>query len=392
MAIIGIYAFNWLASRSMETFWIRFSGMALLILTLCGGFALWPSFARVRGHVPGGGLFGQLISSWMEAFVGPIGAVILLLTTFLVSLFLLTRFSFEWALGVAKPRLQFVSRWTVRYQTWREERANAATKQRIDERRMSRKQAAAAAAAPAAVATATVDEEIAPFVRKPRPAPKPPQVPAPKSPPSKREGAADLPPTSLLHMPAALVQPDEEEFHERARLLEQKAAEFDVIGSVQEIHPGPVVTTFEFKPEAGVKYARITSLSDDISLAFEAEAVRIDRMPGKSTVGIEVPNEERATIVLREIIEAPEYTQSGARLPLGLGKDITGKIIVSDLQRMPHLLMAGSTGTGKSVSVNALILSLLYRARPDQVKLIMIDPKRLELGLSRIFRTSSFPS
>ena len=148
-----------------------------------------------------------------------------------------------------------------------------------------------------------------------------------------------------------------------------------------QIHPGPVVTTFEFKPEPGIKLSKITGLGDDLCLALEAESVRIDRIPGKSTVGMEVPNNERATIMLRELLESPEYTQSNFKLPLALGKDITGKNIVSDLQKMPHLLTAGSTGTGKSVSINAMILSLLFRSRPDQVKLIMIDPKRLELGL-----------
>ena len=164
-------------------------------------------------------------------------------------------------------------------------------------------------------------------------------------------------------------------------MIEQRTREFDVEGVVQQIHPGPVVTTFEFKPEPGVKYSRITGLGDDLCLALEAESVRIDRLPGKSTVGMEVPNNERATIVLRELIESPEYSQSNYRLPLALGKDITGKIVISDLQKMPHLLAAGSTGTGKSVSINTMILSLLFRAKPDQVKMILIDPKRLELGL-----------
>src|SRR4030095_16649448 len=168
---------------------------------------------------------------------------------------------------------------------------------------------------------------------------------------------------------------------QRALLLEQKTREFDVEGVVHQIHPGPVVTTFEFKPEPGVKYARITGLGDDLCLALEAESVRIDRIPGKSTVGMEVPNDERATIVLRELVESSAYQRSNYRLPLALGKDITGKIVVSDLQKMPHLLAAGSTGTGKSVSINVMILSLLFRARPDQVKMILIDPKRLELGL-----------
>src|SRR5207244_12508617 len=145
--------------------------------------------------------------------------------------------------------------------------------------------------------------------------------------------------------------------------------------------PVPVVATFDFKHEPGVKYSRITSLGDDLCLALEAESVRIDRIPGKSTVGIEVPNDDRATIVLRELLESSDYQHNTYRLPLALGKDITGRIVVSDLQKMPHLLAAGSTGTGKSVSINAMLLSLLFRSWPVQEKMILIDPKRLELGL-----------
>src|SRR5262249_18162940 len=213
----------------------------------------------------------------------------------------------------------------------------------------------------------------------PQPAPISTRQPAPSR--SAPSTPADVPSTALLKAPAASIRINEEELRERALMIEQKTREFEVEGAVQQIHPGPVVTTFEFKPEPGVKYARITALGDDLCLALEAESVRIDRIPGKSTVGIEVPNDERSPIVLREILESAEYTQGNHRLPLALGKDITGKIVVADLQKMPHLLAAGSTGTGKSVSINAMVLSLLFRARPDQVKLIMIDPKRLELGL-----------
>ena len=174
---------------------------------------------------------------------------------------------------------------------------------------------------------------------------------------------------------------DDDQLRERADLIEQKALEFGIDGKVQQIHPGPVVTTFEFKPEPGIKYSKVTSLGEDLCLALEAESIRIDRIAGKSTVGIEVPNPDRATITLRELVECPEYLESKALLPLALGKDIRGNFVISDLHRMPHLLIAGSTGTGKSVSINSLVLSLLFRSSPDRVKLIMIDPKRLELGL-----------
>jgi S-DNA-T family DNA segregation ATPase FtsK/SpoIIIE len=191
---------------------------------------------------------------------------------------------------------------------------------------------------------------------------------------------AELPSTTLLNIHVASSPINEDELRARATAVEQKCMEFEVGGVVQQIHPGPVVTTFEFKPEPGIKYAKITGLGDDLCLALEAESVRIDRMPGKATVGIEVPNDKRATIMLRELLESAEYSHSNFRLPLALGKDITGKIVVADLQKMPHLLSAGSTGTGKSVSINAMILSLLFHSRPDQLKMILIDPKRLELG------------
>jgi S-DNA-T family DNA segregation ATPase FtsK/SpoIIIE len=142
-----------------------------------------------------------------------------------------------------------------------------------------------------------------------------------------------------------------------------------------------VVTTFEFKPEAGVKYSKVTGLADDLSLAMQAESVLIDRIPGKSTVGIQIPNPNRETISLRELLESEPFQRSPAKLAIALGKTIHGEPYVSDLASMPHLLSAGSTGTGKSVGLIAMLTSILYRATPDDVRLIMIDPKRLELGM-----------
>ena len=147
-----------------------------------------------------------------------------------------------------------------------------------------------------------------------------------------------------------------------------------------QINPGPVVTTFEFKPEAGIKYSRITSLCDDLCLALRAESILIERMAGKSTVGIQVPNHERETIWLREVVEAQEFLGTKSKLTLALGKDINGRIVTADLNAMPHLLIAGSTGSGKSVAINAFIMSILYKATPHEVRLILVDPKRLELG------------
>ncbi len=153
------------------------------------------------------------------------------------------------------------------------------------------------------------------------------------------------------------------------------------MGNVVQINPGPVVTTFEFKPDAGVKIARITTLTEDLCLGLQAESILIERMPGKPTLGIEVPNTRREMISLRQIIESDEFMDAPSRLTIALGKDISGRIRVTELEKMPHLLIAGSTGSGKSVMLNALIMSVLYKSTPDEVRLIMVDPKRVELGI-----------
>jgi len=193
-------------------------------------------------------------------------------------------------------------------------------------------------------------------------------------------GGFKLPPSSLLHRPDERKAVDSDELKLLARVLTDKYAEFEVRGQITQINPGPVVTTFEFKPEAGIKYSRITNLTDDLCLALKAESILIERMAGKSTVGIQVPNREREIIWLRENIESTEFIGSKSKLTLALGKDINGRIVTADLNGMPHLLIAGSTGAGKSVAINAMIMSLLYKATPDQVRLILVDPKRLELG------------
>ncbi|HKO96724.1 MAG TPA: DNA translocase FtsK 4TM domain-containing protein [Pyrinomonadaceae bacterium] len=190
-----------------------------------------------------------------------------------------------------------------------------------------------------------------------------------------------MPPLDFLNeAPPPSEQADNELLGLATRLAE-KCKEFNVTGQIKHICPGPVVTTYEFKPDPGVKYSRVVSLVDDLCLALKAESIRIDRMPGKPHVGIEVPNPRRETIFLREVIESRAFRESSSKLTIALGKTIDGLNYVADLAKMPHLLIAGTTGAGKSVGVNSLIVSILYRARPDEVKFILIDPKRLELGL-----------
>ncbi len=190
-----------------------------------------------------------------------------------------------------------------------------------------------------------------------------------------------IPGAEFLNTPPPHLEHADEEYYKIATRLAEKCKEFNVTGKIEHICPGPVVTTYEFKPDPGVKYSRVTGLVDDLCLALKAESIRIDRMPGKAHVGIEVPSPQRETIHLREVIESKQFRESASKLTIALGKTIDGLNYVADLAKMPHLLIAGATGAGKSVGVNSLIVSILYKARPDEVKFILVDPKRLELGL-----------
>jgi S-DNA-T family DNA segregation ATPase FtsK/SpoIIIE len=190
-----------------------------------------------------------------------------------------------------------------------------------------------------------------------------------------------LPASTLLNAGTGPQAVREDELREEAKVLVEKCGEFDVRGQVVQINPGPMVTTYEFKPEAGVKYSRVTGLAEDLCLAMRAESILIERMAGKSTVGIQVPNHERETIHLRDVLESETFAKARSRLTLAMGKDINGRIVTADLSSMPHVLIAGSTGSGKSVAINAMIMSLLFRTTPSQVRLILVDPKRVELGM-----------
>jgi S-DNA-T family DNA segregation ATPase FtsK/SpoIIIE len=197
----------------------------------------------------------------------------------------------------------------------------------------------------------------------------------------KKDTGWKLPPIELLDYKPTISQVDEDLLDENTVNILNKLKEFRIEGQISQIHPGPVVTTYEFKPAPGIKYSRVVNLVDDLCLALKAENIRIARMVGKSTIGIEVPNSSQQIIYLREVIDAPVFRTSSGKLTLALGKNIVGKNYVTDLAKMPHLLMAGTTGSGKSVSINSMICSILYNATPDEVKFIMIDPKRLELGI-----------
>ena len=232
----------------------------------------------------------------------------------------------------------------------------------------------------------------APAPPAPRPRPKPPVAPAP---PKYVEAEAEaggvvdrveLPPRRLFDPPQAEHRLDMALLEATQTLLQQKFTEFKVKGSVTGLQPGPVVTVYEFQPDPGVPVAKVLSMEEDLALGLRAEKVRIDRIPGKNLVGIEVPNQHREVISFREVVDSPAFrdpSQKDARslLTLALGKDMAGHPVVADLAKMPHLLIGGSTGSGKSVGVNAMICSLLLRALPTEVKLILVDPKMVELGI-----------
>ncbi len=192
-----------------------------------------------------------------------------------------------------------------------------------------------------------------------------------------------LPPVGLLAAPAGSeLRRTREELEANASTLKRKLQDFGVEGHIVQVSPGPVITSYEFEPAAGIKVSQIVNLADDLALAMKTASVRtLGPIPGRGTVAVEVPNPEMATVCLREILVSAEFAESKGRLPLALGKDTTGNPVVADLTAMPHLLIAGSTGSGKSVGLNGMICSLLYKATPADVRFLLIDPKRLELGV-----------
>ncbi|MSO46368.1 MAG: DNA translocase FtsK [Acidobacteria bacterium] len=339
-----------------------------------------------------GGSIGNWIGAMFSEYLNRTGSIIVLLTFIALSVILSTHFSFgrlfarasQESRDVSARGIGWVRQWIESRRKERERRAVIAkhTKNAVKEPSILKSQLPTPRSEPIPNPQPRLPDRVAPsVVARKAPDPAPP-LPLPEPPkPQKRSGAYTLPPPSLLDAAKAGTKIDERELMDAARQLEEKCREFAVEGQVAQIHPGPVVTTFEFKPDAGVKYSKITGLADDLSLAMQAESVLIDRIPGKSTVGIQIPNPNRETISLRELLESDAFQRSPSKLAIALGKTIHGEPYIADLATMPHLLIAGSTGTGKSVGLNAMLTSVLYRATPDDVRMIMIDPKRLELGM-----------
>ena len=427
--LIGLIALRVFQANTLVPRALRVAGFIFFAVSLAGVSSLF-------GGYEGGAIIGEAAAQGTAHFIGKIGAGILLFAIFISSVLLITNFTLAGFLShfdVAWDNIRIrIDEWRDKRRAGRSDEIDAA-KRRADKRREKReiaeeiipptisvgeieRMAAGAAVGRAmplfgdeepvdSIPTIDVGEKSYETIKVSEPLPDIKDIDAKSKrksdnfdnePTFSDDGISDeesplvsaqnyssyvLPDPSMLTKADVAVMQKESDLRAIAKLLEQKTDEFNVPGKVVHISPGPVVTTFEFKPAAGVKYSRVTALVDDLCLALKAPSIRIDRIPGKAFVGIEVPNQRREVIQLRDVIESPKFKDPTSLLTLALGKTIDGVNYVADLAKMPHLLIAGATGAGKSVGVNTLVMSILFKAKPDEVKFIMVDPKRLELGL-----------
>ncbi|MEP6716099.1 MAG: DNA translocase FtsK [Terriglobia bacterium] len=427
---------RWIRSEPLSAPFIKLIGSVLLVLSACGTAALVPGWRIFEHTILPGGAAGFLVAGTLRSALNLPGTIVVLLTALIVSGYLVSTFTLAALDRWFAPVIVLLARWRTRWQGFLARRRHAAVERQREalERRVEMPASAvslATAPRPAEpMATQRTrlrtpepisetlpwdnprsdnpksdDPESTPIAlvaEAPRTTGDIPichldQTPPPDSadplgfPFSKPARAHDLrtklptiyrmPSTELLNAIPERSSFDEQELKNTAALIKSKFEEFNVLGSIVQINPGPVVTTFEFKPEAGIKYSRITTLTEDLCLGLQAESILIERIPGKPTVGIEVPNARRELISLRAVFESEEFESSPSHLTISMGKDINGRIKVATLETMPHLLIAGSTGSGKSVMINSLIMSILYKSTPDEVRMIMVDPKRVELGM-----------
>jgi len=433
-----LLGWNWVRSAPIHTPWAKLTGSAMLVSASCAAFGFATTWRPIADSLPAGGVVGGILADTLMASMNLTGAAMFTGVCWILGLYLVSTFEVsKLARWFGTPASWFgraVNRMSTGmfsgarggWQRWREARGRIA-KERAEKRVLQRTMAARAGAG-ASPPVESAYAPIQPSINDPQRPPFVPQVfddepesrddvameeipirtleelppeappfeltePAPvdlsrrtapkpvQSEPRRARSSFKLPPTSLLQEPPERTAFDSLELKETAASIKSKFEEFNVRGTVTQINPGPVVTTFEFKPEAGVKYSRITTLTEDLCLGLQAESILIERIPGKPTVGIEVPNSKREVISLRQILESEEFHNSASPLTVALGKDINGRMKIAALDSMPHLLIAGSTGSGKSVMLNSLIMSILYKATPQQVRMIMVDPKRLEFGL-----------
>ena len=351
---------------------LRTGGVLLLVLILCPLiFLLLANFPWGKAEIQAGGILGDLVSSLLVRYLSAAGSLILLASAFVLFLLFSTRWSLARTVHLFEKAFD---------SAFKDVRIKVTSYQKAKEREKMREKVNKKYAGE----TADERKEVKKKSRQERaPTQATPKVPAENLlfPNLGKKGDYSYPPFSLLDLGKPSEKIDKNELYEKKRRIEDKLKEFSVAGEVREYHPGPVITTYELFPDPGIKVAQVANLTEDLSLALEAESVRIQRIPGKSSLGVEIPNNKREVIKLRDIIQSEKFLNSPSKLTFALGKTVHGEVYITDLAVMPHLLIAGATGTGKSVALNALIASLLYKATPEEVKLILIDPKRLEFSI-----------
>ena len=350
------------------------------------------------GSVVAGGFLGSTLAGAIGSQLGGIGAVVIALSGLAVGVALMLRGTLDESLAAGWRRL---TAFFVLLKPRLRRKKSSAKKAGETPRRGKGKAAPAADENPLAdvplrgKAVRKKAKAAGPAPIEAAPAPAPAHAPAAASPtvaaspatPARAEqaepkaGNAELPPLDLLYTEEVDAEVDEDALRELGELICARCAEFGVEGTVEGISPGPVITVFEFQPAPGVKVAQIVNLQDDLALSLKAEAIRIERMPGRSTLGIEVPNRRRTVIPLGGLLSDSEFRDSESPLTMALGRTLRGEPYFADLAKMPHLLVAGATGAGKSVGLQGMLTSILYRARSDEVQFILIDPKRIELGV-----------
>jgi S-DNA-T family DNA segregation ATPase FtsK/SpoIIIE len=313
-------------------------------------------------NMSAGGKVGLLLAGLTEHVLNHFGAYVLLLAIFIISLMITTHLSLGWLFSKLGLWVLGALRRITEAARKRKVRKKRARKTMVARHKIKTKPGITIVE-PAPEPEKTPEQELFSFMNV--------------------AGEFRLPPLDLLNEPPERKHPEihRESLEMNARRLEKKLADFGVEGEVNEILPGPVITMYEFKPAPGIKISKVAGLSDDLSLALRAPSIRIVApIPGKAVIGIEIPNNQREMVFLKEIVSSPSFKDSKHKLPIALGKDITGSPVIADLTKMPHLLVAGATGTGKSVSINTMIDSLLFKVSPDTARFLMIDPKRIELS------------
>jgi S-DNA-T family DNA segregation ATPase FtsK/SpoIIIE len=395
--LLGYLGIRTLLPRGEERFlWKIGSGLWLLLLLCSLFFLLLPSFSWKGAEFDlAGGLPGKLLGGFLVRYLNHVGSIILLLALLVLFVLFKTEFSLRRLVTFFAHFLRFAAkRVRIRVTHYQKSRAKekmrkkviekytqspekAPTKERKERGRGDKKEEEEPGGKPKREEKKEIRRAEPVLVHPPAP-PRPDKLLFPEM---EQKGDYKFPPFTLLDAGAPAEQIDKNELYEKKVSIEEKLREFRVDGEVKEYHPGPVITTYEFYPNPGIKVSQVANLSEDLSLALKAESVRIQRIPGRSSLGVEIPNNKREIIKLRDIIQSEKFLKSNSKLTFALGKTIHGEVYVTDLAIMPHLLIAGATGTGKSVALNALIASILYKASPDEVKLVLIDPKRLEFTL-----------